>query len=79
VTKEKIIAKIRNIVAERLNVEQDQVTLATSFMDDLGADSLDLVDLVAALEEGFGFSIPEKEAERLTTVGAAAEYILSRL
>ncbi|MBN1581412.1 MAG: acyl carrier protein [Anaerolineae bacterium] len=77
-TKNEIVAQIKTIVEDRLNIDQDQVTLSTNFVEDLGADSLDLVDLVAAFEEGFGFTIPEEEAEQLATVDAVADYILSK-
>ena len=77
-TKNEIVAQIKTIVEDRLNIEQDQITPSTNFVEDLGADSLDLVDLVSAFEEGFGFTIPEEEAEQLATVDAVADYILSK-
>ncbi len=67
--------KIREIVVEQLGVEEDQVTMESSFVDDLGADSLDIVELVMALEEAFGVEIPDSEAEKISTVGDVVEYV----
>ena len=65
----------RGVIVEQLNVEEDDVTEDASFVDDLGADSLDIVELVMALEEEFGISIPDEEAENIKTVGDAVAYI----
>ena len=73
-----VAEKIKKIVAENLNVSEDQVKPEAKFIEDLGADSLDPVELVMALEEEFGESIPDDAAEKLTTVGSAIEYIESK-
>ena len=67
--------KVKKIVVENLSVSEDQVTPEARFIEDLGADSLDLVELVMAFEEEFGSDIPDEDAEKLTTVGAAIEYV----
>ncbi len=70
-----VFEKVKEIVGEQLGVEEDEVTLEASFIDDLGADSLDIVELIMALEEEFDLEIPDKEAEKIATVGDAVEYI----
>ena len=70
-----IADKVKKIVVEQLSVNEDQVTPEAKFIEDLGADSLDQVELIIALEEQFGAEIPDEEAEKLTTVGDAIEYI----
>ncbi len=67
--------KIRDIIVEQLGVNADQVTPETKFIEDLGADSLDTVELVMALEEEFGQEIPDDEAEKLQSVGDVIKYI----
>ncbi len=67
--------KIKSIIAEQLGVKKEEVTDSASFVDDLGADSLDTVELVMALEEEFGMEIPDEDAEKLKTVGEAIKYI----
>jgi acyl carrier protein len=67
--------KVRQIVADQLGVDVDEVTPEASFVDDLGADSLDTVELVMALEEEFGLEIPDEDAEKILTVGDAIKYI----
>ncbi len=67
--------KIKAIIAEQLGVKPEEVTPGASFIDDLGADSLDTVELVMALEEEFGIEIPDEDAEKMTTVGDAIKYI----
>jgi acyl carrier protein len=67
--------RVRKIVVEQLGVKEDEVTLEASFVDDLGADSLDTVELVMALEEEFDTEIPDEDAEKITTVQQAIDYI----
>lgn len=67
--------KIRDIIVEQLGVESDDVTMESSFVDDLGADSLDIVELIMALEEEFNMEIPDEEAEMIATVGDVVNYI----
>ena len=69
------IEKVRQIVAEQLGVDLEEVTEEASFVDDLGADSLDTVELVMALEEEFGMEIPDEDAEKISTVKDAINYI----
>ena len=70
-----IEARVKKIVVEQLGVEEDAVKNESSFIDDLGADSLDTVELVMALEEEFGAEIPDEDAEKINTVQAAIDYI----
>jgi acyl carrier protein len=67
--------RVKKIIAEQLGVEEDEVTPEASFVEDLGADSLDTVELVMALEEEFGIEIPDEDAEKILTVGKALDYI----
>ena len=67
--------KIKNIICEQLDVAEDDVVLTASFVDDLGADSLDQVELIMAMEEEFDVSIPDEDAEKITTVKDAVDYI----
>jgi len=71
--------KFKDIVVDRLGVDPNEVTPEASFIDDLGADSLDTVELVMAFEEEFDIEIPDEDAEKLTSVGKALEYLESRL
>ena len=70
-----IAERVKKIVVEHLGVEADKVTESASFIDDLGADSLDTVELVMAFEEEFGIEIPDEDAEKITRVKEAIEYI----
>lgn len=70
-----IFEKVKEIVVQQLGVEEDEVTETASFVDDLGADSLDIVELVMALEEEFDMEIPDEDAEKIKTVGDAVNYI----
>lgn len=72
---EDVAQKVKDIIVEQLGVNPEEVTVEASFIDDLGADSLDTVELVMALEEAFGLEVPDEEAEKLTNVGAVIEYI----
>jgi acyl carrier protein len=74
-----IYERVIKIVAEQLSVEKAEITRASSFANDLGADSLDQVELVMALEEEFKIEIPDEDAEKITTVGDAVDYTNSRL
>ena len=70
-----IFEKVKEIIVEQLGVAEDAVTEQAAFIDDLGADSLDIVELIMALEEEFDLEIPDTEAEKIVTVGDAVEYI----
>ncbi|MHB8962297.1 MAG: acyl carrier protein [Saccharofermentanales bacterium] len=72
---EAIFETVQSILADQLGVESDQVTMESNFIDDLNADSLDIVELVMAMEQEFGISIPDEEAERIKTVGDAVNFI----
>ncbi len=74
-----IIERVKKIVAEQLGVNEEDVKDNSSFVEDLGADSLDTVELVMALEEEFGCEIPDEEAEKITTVQQAVDYINAHL
>ena len=73
-----MLEKIKEMVAEQLNTEAADLTAETSFKDDLGADSLDLFELVTNLEDEYEIEIPSEELEKLTTVGAGADYLKSK-
>lgn len=70
-----MLEKMKELIANQLNAEAEDITEATSFKDDLGTDSLDLFELVMALEEEYGVEIPSEDLENLTTVGAVMEYL----
>ena len=73
-----MIEEMREMIAEQLNCEESSITESTSFKDDLGADSLDLFELVMALEEKYEVEIPSEELAELTTVGAVMEYLKNK-
>ena len=73
----KIYDEIKKVVVEQLGVSDAEVTRQASFVDDLGADSLDTVELVMALEEAFGIEIPDEDAEKLKTIGDTINYVTS--
>ena len=71
------IERVKNVIVDQLSVDADEVTLEASFVDDLGADSLDVVELIMGLETEFDIEIPDEDAEKISTVGDAVEYIKS--
>jgi len=71
--------KVKKIVCDQMGTTPDKISLETSFINDLGADSLDTVELVMEFEDAFGINIPDEDAEKIQTVGAAVEYIGSKL
>ena len=77
--RDELLKKMKVIVADKLSINEDQVTESASFIEDLGADSLDTVELVMALEDEFSLDIPDEEAEKLTTVGKAMDYIIGHI
>lgn len=72
---EEIFESVRNILVDQLGIDDESVKMDSNFIDDLNADSLDIVELVMAMEQEFGISIPDEEAERIKTVGDAVEFI----
>lgn len=74
-TQEEIFEKVKGIIVEQLGVTETSVTTEASFIDDLGADSLDIVELIMALEEEFDTEIPDEDAEKVVTVGDVVDYI----
>ena len=78
-TQQEIFDKLKKIIVEQLGVDESDVTMEASFVDDLNADSLDLVELIMSLEEEFGTEISDEEAERIKSVGDAVEYIQERV
>jgi len=74
-----IEAKVKEIIMDKLGVEDSQITPEASFTNDLGADSLDIVELVMGIESAFGISIPDEDAEKFSTVGEAVKYLKEKL
>jgi acyl carrier protein len=70
-----IFESVQNILVEQLGVDAENITMESNFIDDLNADSLDIVELVMAMEQEFGISIPDEEAEKIKTVGDAVDFI----
>jgi acyl carrier protein len=77
--REELFKKVKAIVSDKLSISEEQVTEDASFTEDLGADSLDTVELVMALEDEFDMDIPDEDAEKLDTVGKAMDYVLGHL
>lgn len=75
---QQVFDKIRTIIVDQLGVDEDKITRDTTFQDDLGADSLEIVELVMEMEDQFGREIPDEDAEKLTTVGKAVDYVMSQ-
>jgi acyl carrier protein len=78
-TKEEVYGKVKDIIVDQLGVDADKVTIDASFREDLEADSLDLVELIMAFEEEFGGEISDEEAQKITTVGEAVDYLSSHM
>ena len=76
---EEVQAKLKEIVMDRLNAEEEQIKPEASFVEDLGADSLDIVELIMGIEEEFDIELPDEDAEKLTTVGEAMSYVKAKL
>ena len=76
---DEVMKRLKEIVMDRLDVEEEQITPEASFVEDLGADSLDIVELIMGIEEEFDIEIPDEDAEKLTTVGEAFEYVKGKL
>lgn len=79
VSEQEIFDHIKAIIVDRLGVDEDKITYETSFQDDLGADSLDIVELVMEMEDAFNEEISDETAEQITTVGKAVEYIQTKV
>jgi len=77
--KQEVFAKVKVLIVEQLGVDEDKVTLEANFREDLEADSLDLVELIMAFEEEFGGEISDEEAQEITTVGQAVDYLVKHL
>ena len=78
-SEQEVFEKVKNVIVEQLGVSEEETTREASFTDDLGADSLDTVELVMALEEEFSTEIADEEAEKLTTVGKTVDFIVSHI
>lgn len=74
-----VFEKVKSIIADQLGIDEEEITMESSFIDDLGADSLDIVELIMALEGEFDMEIPDEEAEKINTVGNVVDYIKSHI
>jgi acyl carrier protein len=76
-SRDEVFERVREVLAERLSVEESDITEEANFQEDLGADSLDLVEMIMELEDQFGIKIPDEDAQQIQTVGQAVEYVTS--
>jgi acyl carrier protein len=76
-SRDEVYERIREVLVERLSVEESEITEEANFQEDLGADSLDLVEMIMELEDQFGIKIPDEDAQQIQTVGQAVEYVTS--
>jgi acyl carrier protein len=76
-SREEVFERVKEVLSENLGVEESEITEEASFQEDLDADSLDLVELIMELEEQFGLRIPDEDAQKITTVGQAVDYVAS--
>ncbi len=76
-SRDEVFERIREVLVERLSVEESDITEEANFQEDLGADSLDLVEMIMELEDQFGIKIPDEDAQKIQTVGQAVEYVTS--
>jgi acyl carrier protein len=74
-SREEIFERVKSVLSEQLGVDENEITEDASFQDDLDADSLDLVELIMELEDNFGMKIPDEDAQKITTVGQAVDYV----
>ena len=74
-SREEIFERVKSVLSEQLGVDEGEITEDASFQDDLDADSLDLVELIMELEDNFGMKIPDEDAQKITTVGQAVDYV----
>jgi acyl carrier protein len=76
-SREEIFERVKSVLSEQLGVDEGEITEEASFQDDLDADSLDLVELIMELEDNFGMKIPDEDAQKITTVGQAVDYVVA--